>query len=277
MFARPSGFGPRPIVTIGRLQLNVTGIVIAIEVIGAILFAIFQGSFANVVVLDYRAFGHFEMWRLVSYLPFAPLGFFWLIGLFFFYLFGTGLEGQLGTRRYVQLLLILAAVSSLLIATLTFAAPAVFRDQVLGAQLVTLGVFFAYCYSLGSTPSALFQIPINIIGYVFAALAFFQYVSIPFYASALSAIVVCALGVYLTRGQPSYATSSRWGSPPNRRKPARAGKRRRAAAKSKLRPRTDAQVSSTEVDRILDKINQHGFQSLTTEEKKTLERSSKPS
>ena len=45
---------------------------------------------------------------------------------------------------------------------------------------------------------------------------------------------------------------------------------------AKLRPRTDVDLAlSTEVDRVLDKVSQHGFQSLTQAEREILVAASK--
>ena len=43
----------------------------------------------------------------------------------------------------------------------------------------------------------------------------------------------------------------------------------------KIRPRTQLNMESSEVDRILDKVTQHGVHSLTEEERATLLRISK--
>ena len=43
----------------------------------------------------------------------------------------------------------------------------------------------------------------------------------------------------------------------------------------KIRPRTKINMESSEVDRILDKVNQHGVHSLSDEERETLLRISR--
>lgn len=270
MFARPPGYGSPPLFMLGRLPMNVTAIVIAVEVVGAIILAVagYGSAFADAIVLDFRTIGHFELWRVVTYALFSPLNFFWLIGLFFFYMFGNTLESQLGASRYAKLIGALLLVSSLLIASLTFLAPATFSGSYLGPHLVHLGIFFATCSLFGKMPSGFFGVPIIYVGYIFAALSFFQYIAVRSLAGAIAVIVVCALAVYLTQGG-----NRRYGTP--KKSSGRKKKPAPRSQKSKLRPRSSVTISSTEVDRILDKINERGFQSLTPAERETLEKSSK--
>lgn len=57
------------------------------------------------------------------------------------------------------------------------------------------------------------------------------------------------------------------------RKTARA---RRKSFTPKVRPRTEVELAAEdEIDRILDKVSEHGFGSLTAEEKSALEQASK--
>ena len=267
-----------PLFKIGKVPFNLPATIILVEVVAAILLVLAAGvgnkSFYEAVQFRPEMFAKGEIWRLITYPFFEVPGLFWAIGLFFFYSFGTALEQQIGRGSFLRLLLALigiAPVVSLILYTAT-RSPAM---VVFGNSIAHFGIFIAFCATMPNAPS-FFGIKIKWFGLAFLVLAILQFLGAGLPAMALALAIGSAYAVfYIQRAgfKEKFAIREEIFGP----KMSKASKKRpKRKQERKLRPRTSVDVSSaTEIDRILDKINDEGFQSLTEKERETLQKSAK--
>ncbi len=262
-----------PLFKIGKVPFHVVGLLILIEVVGTII-AIAYRPLSKMVYFSPADVAQGELWRIVTYSFFAIPGLLWLIGLFFFYRFGSFLEQSLGREKFVQLILGIAFIAPV-IAFIHYLAFGNAQSSILyGSSILHMSVFMAFCTTMPNAPS-FGGIKVKWFGLAFLGVSLLQLVSGGLYGMALALIGCSAFAVYFIQ-KLGYTEGFRvreevFGPRSQRKK-----RPQRKRQQRKLKPRTKINTSSaTEVDRILDKINDEGFQSLTAEEKETLEQSSK--
>lgn len=267
-----------PLFKIGKVPFNLPATIILVEIIAAIVLVVVSASghpeFYKAVQFNPREFTDGELWRLVTYPVFEAPGLFWAIGLFFFYSFGTALEQQIGRSKFLRLTLALIGIGpvvSLILYTATRSESMV----VFGNSIAHFGIFIAFCATMPNAPS-FFGIKIKWFGLAFLALAVLQFFAVPLPALGLALIIGSAYAVfYIQRSgfTEKFAIREEVFGPKTSRA---ARKRPKRKQERKLKPRTTVDVTSaTEIDRILDKINDQGFQSLTERERETLQKSAK--
>jgi len=222
----------------------------------------------------------------------AGTGFPWHLGLncLFLWWFGRAVEARIGSARFLDAFIVAVFLGGIVWLLTRVVDPT--NAYVVGASAGVNGIFMLFCLQNWNEQMRLLFPPVNITGkwffYVFGGLQlfFFLFEELPPGVSgnvAHSAHLGGMLGGFL---YDRYLTSrgtltdwwQGWGAkkkPVTKREPAWVAKK--PALKENKAGRFRVNVSSKqdlrrEVDRILDKINAHGFGSLTTEEKATLDR-----
>lgn len=247
----------------GVVSMIVTSLLMAAErdVISRLIF-----TFSNVVDRGW-------LWTPITYILVNPPSLFFILTSYFFWRFGEEIERHFGRRIFVKLVVGLMLVSPLLLSLIALLGP---RDwPAIGIGQLEFGVFLAFATLY---PRAKMSILIATIDAWILAAVFVGISALTALASRnWAALFVLAGQVLFAYGYIRYE-QGRWTLPslsflkmkrnpePARRLPAQ--KQKTAAAKS---PRVDLEEK---VDAILDKIHREGLQSLTEEERRTMEQAS---
>lgn len=220
-----------------------------------------------------------QPWSFVTYM-FVHAGLLHLVAnMLMLYIFGTGVEGRLGSRNFILYYLFCgvgAAVFSLLLAGVMPIAPFI------GASGAVLGVAVAFAYFWPDAELIVFPIPFPIKArtLVIGLLALDVIASrlwpddgvahLAHIGGALFGFIFFRAQWWLSRRTPSEPARSvervvmvqSGSSEPDRRTPI-----------TPLRPRrrTQADPVTAEVDRVLDKISEQGISSLTPAERRFLD------
>lgn len=221
-------------------------------------------------LVPYSAFGHLQVWRLVSYafLHDTAGPFHILFNMFTLWMFGAELEEQWGTRRFVVFYLCAAAGSGLF-SLITALSPFMWFTPVIGASGAVLALLTVYALYFPRRQLLLFFLfPVNVLVAVavFGAISLFGAAHSWGNVSHLTHLGGIAVGFLYVKFFPVVNDYLR-----------RAGlrvdeARQRAAQRKKSAGR---EYFEDVVDPILKKISESGMDSLTEEEKNTLERASK--
>jgi membrane associated rhomboid family serine protease len=221
-------------------------------------------------LLPYQTFGHFQLWRLFTYLFLHdPNGPFHLVfNMLTLWMFGAELEELWGTRRFVVFYLAAGAASGLL-SLLTVFSPVMWFTPVIGASGAVLALLTVYALYFPRRQILLFFLfPVNVI----AAVIIFGAISL--------------VGAMQSRGSVSHLTHLggiaagflyvKWFPVINNfleNAKARVETARRNAEQRKKN--ADSELYESVIDPILKKISEQGMDSLTPEERRLLEEPSK--
>ncbi|MFC4993451.1 rhomboid family intramembrane serine protease [Rubritalea tangerina] len=218
------------------------------------------------------AFEGGQVWRLLSFqFLHGDLGhlFFNMFGL---YMFGGMCERILGSRRYVAYYL-LCGMAGALFYTLLVLLGWLSSGVLVGASAGIFGILVAMAMRAPDMRVQLLfpPIPMQLRTFALAILGLGVFVVLssgPNAGGEAGHLGGALMGYLFMR----YPRTLDWTELKRGRK--KSGKVRKAY-EPKLRPRSSVNLDSSEVDRILDKVNKGGMQSLTEEERQTLLRVSR--
>jgi membrane associated rhomboid family serine protease len=221
-------------------------------------------------LLPYQTFGHFQLWRLFTYLFLHdPNGPFHLVfNMLTLWMFGAELEEQWGTRRFVVFYLAAGAGSGLF-SLLTMFSPVMWFTPVIGASGAVLALLTVYALYFPRRQMLLFFLfPVNVIAAViiFGAISLMGAMQSRGNVSHLTHLGGIAAGFLYVKGFPvinNFLENAK----------ARVDTARRQAGQN--RKTADSEYFGSVIDPILKKISEKGMESLSPEEKRTLEEPSK--
>jgi membrane associated rhomboid family serine protease len=215
-----------------------------------------------------------EPWRMVTYMLLHAGGFHILFNLLWLWWMGQAVENTLGTRNFLMIYIGSGIGGALVNALVALAFGSATALPTIGASGAVFGVMVAFAMLYPTAPIMLLLLPPIQARYVVAGLIALD---ILFLTANDNVARVVHLGgaasgwvlmrYYSTGGMDRLASLfSKW-------KSARGPKNKR------MRSVVDAtiieEIDQSEIDRILDKIAQKGYSSLSAEEKKRLFDSSK--
>lgn len=229
-----------------------------------------------------------QLWRLLTF-QFLHAGTFHLLfNLYALFLFGPLVEKYFKSRAFLLFYLVSGVAGALfycLVSFLKILPNEFIGNQLVGASAGVFGVLIAVAMIGPTNLLRLFFPPVTMTmktfalvmvgietvllltnssnaggsaGHLGGALMGYLTFKVPFLGEKL-----LALGNRLPAGRPSKPAQ------------AKAASKKPVSYKPKIRPRSEVSGQSGEVDRILDKINEHGLHSLTEAERKTLQEASK--
>jgi membrane associated rhomboid family serine protease len=244
----------QPLGNFRGLPIYLTTIIVAIIVAGLVFsafagFATAIGWFAFVPELLWR---QGQVWRMVSYLAVDQVNFFTIFNLLFLYAFGRDCEKELGRGRYLGFLAVLV-LTPVLVATLLWLAG--FGGGVVGSTHLAIGLVIAFATIYPNIPW-LASIPMKFVAVGCVFLAAVGHLGVRDHVGLGSTLATCAVSFAYIRGMRQGAFSGFSWKPKFLGKPAAAPQEKEAPG---------------DVDALLDKIAQSGFQSLTPKEKLRLE------
>ena len=266
-----------PLFKIGQLPINVTGLVILLEVIGMLLVVAFPSQMTPLAAFAPQFVLKGAVWQIVTYAFFEGPSVMLILGLYFFYRFGGMVENSLGRSGYVRLLIMVLLVPPAVVMLGHFLH---IPGYLLGSHLPHLAIFIAAVAMMPNAPTALLGFPIKWLAVVFTGIAFLQYAMTRNGGACFALLSVSYLAIWWMK---KAGHVSAWGviedvfgprTPRKSRKKSRLQKKK--IYEKKLKPRAEVPSSKRkDIDRILDKINEHGLHSLSEEERKILKEASK--
>lgn len=245
------------------------------------------GFLANWLVLSQVNIAEFKIWTFFTYSLFHANLFHLLVNALVLFFMGRAVEAMLGERGFLRLYLICVLCGGLLWSLVNFGQ---MNASVIGASAGVIGVLSYFCLRHPNEPITLllfFIIPVTVLPkWVLLAVVGFSIFGLVFsewgpawdgiaHSAHLGGVVGAFL--YYKWADRISVPRIRFGS----------GKKDQGTLKPKYKVNLGSQkakvsgksVSSKkeeslrgEIDRILDKINEHGFGSLTENEKETLNR-----
>jgi membrane associated rhomboid family serine protease len=221
-------------------------------------------------LVPYKTFGQLQVWRLLTYafLHDTSTPFHILFNLFTLWMFGAEIEELWGTRRFVVFYLC-AAVGSGLFSLVTALSPLLWFTPVIGASGAVLALLTVYALYFPRRQLLLFFLfPVNVVVAVaiFGAISLFGAARSWGNVSHLTHLGGIAVGLAYVKLFPAITDLL------ERAKSRAAEAQERAEQRKKNAERN---YFESVVDPILKKISRSGMDSLTAEEKKTLEEASK--
>lgn len=267
--------------TLGTLPVTTTVAITGLGVLGLFLVVLEggYGTLSSALLLDTKAITGGQLWRILTWpIPPNSTAFWALLGLIFFFMIGSQFERMLGRTAFTVLMGALIVIPGLLGSLV-----AVLVDESVpsfGLSMAFLGIAAGFSAAVPQARS-FFGIPFWVLVAFFFVVQFLDILT----ARSLSGLVILiatgAIGLVLTRSF-GFADSVPW--IPSISLPATAtGSGPRRAPKRKKRPKNKAGLrsvptaasSDAEIDALLDQVNERGIDSLSKQQKATLERHAK--
>jgi membrane associated rhomboid family serine protease len=245
----------QPVGTIRGYPIYLTTILVLVLVVG-LVFSALAGA---MTAIGWFAFApellwhHGQAWRLVSYLVVDQVNFFTLFNLIFLFSFGRDCEKEMGRGRYLAFLALLILTPAV-VATLFWLVG--FGGMVMGSTPLSIGLVIAFATIYPNVPWFA-SIPMKFVAAGCLFLAAVGHLGERDQIGLVSTLATAAVSFGYIRGMREGVFSGFNWRPRFRRKPPVA-----------LNKEPEA---PGDVDALLDKIAQSGFQSLTPKEKQRLE------
>jgi membrane associated rhomboid family serine protease len=246
--------------------------VAAISLASMVVWAISTQLLEPLILLSYEVRSG-QIWRIVTW-PFVNEPSIWtVLSVAIFYLFGRELERVLGRVRFAWLLVALTVVPGIVATVLGL-------DGIFGLRTINTGVFLMFVM-MYPTARSWFEIPLWVFGAVFLGIEVLQLVGLRewdqliFLAVTLATALIAlrSLGLSDQSWIPRIPLPGGDGSGAPRRK-RRAARRRGPAEVVPIRneqPTPNQVLEQAEINILLEKINDHGLDSLTKDERRRLD------
>ncbi|MDE0066004.1 MAG: hypothetical protein OXN44_03925 [Acidimicrobiaceae bacterium] len=292
---RSFGESDDPWFRVGQLAATTTVIVSAMSVAYMFVWALegFERPITQKLILAsnsrFGSVGEGEIWRLVTWpLPTNP-GLWPLLLIAVFWMLGSQLEALMGRLRYTFFLLILTVVPALIMTALELVGV---YGGAFGLRYVELGVLVAFATHYSSIrfwPG----IPAWGLAGVIVGMAMLQAISVREEYDFILTVIMAVLAPLLLRALghaeqhewiPKFPLPARLGGRSYRRPPHR--QRRRPQTRQRSTHLTSVKppppppppgevAAQAKIDALLDKMGEHGLESLTEAERRSLEDLSK--
>jgi membrane associated rhomboid family serine protease len=272
---------------IGTIDVTTTILICGLTIISMIVWAISPNAISN-LLFDAGEVKNGQVWRIVTW-PLATYPDLWaVLGIVIFFIFGREIERMLGRFRFLWFLLFLTLVPAVVATLLDLFV--VSRSA--GISLLIDGVFLVFVLRF-PTARSFFNIPLWVIGAVFLGIEVLQLVGLRYWGTLWFLLILLgtamlaarAMGIleeidwlpkiplpHSLRGEPA---APRRGRAP---KAGRTRSRRGPAEVIPMRqgqPTPDDLLRQAEIDVLLDKISEHGLDSLTADERRRLDEHSR--
>ena len=252
-----------PLFHLGNVPIDVTNLIIGLHLIAGLVLSLTTTSGATTAV-SFLAFSSsglldFKVWTLFTY-PFVHTIDLWMIiGLLFLWVFGRQLEGFLGAKPFGLLYLAITAFSAVAMALLS---PLIGDYFLVGQRTIHFAVFISFALVFPNI-RMWFDIQTKWIIIAVVTIYMIQHIGTRDWGGLihLCCAIIAAFAFLHYLGVNSCQNAIAWVS-------TRVVRKRNRLPKSKKTRK--AKTDSKEIDRILDKISESGFDSLTSEEKRTL-------
>lgn len=250
---------------IGRVEVGST-----LLVVGAVVLSWLASVIAPTLpAVLYFSSGHLlagEVWRAVTWPLAESISLWGVLSLFFFWIFGTELEQQLGKNKMAQLLVGIWASMTLASAVLGLLLSQ--WSALMGIGLVQFVVLLLWIAENPHRPF-FFNIPAWVIGAVLVAVQALQMVAGRNLVGLLSMLVGFALVAFLARRLGLLRDFDWIPGRPSAPKPGKPGKPTKAAREQAKRQAARAK-DDDRLNELLDQISAKGMDSLTPAQRREL-------
>lgn len=268
---------------IGTLDVTTTALLVILNVASMFWYAIDRASQTNLIFVGFLVRDG-DFWRVATW-PFYCEPTVWAaITLVFFWFVGHMVEERIGRRRFTTLIVVMTIVPAVLV-TLMQIDPDVGVD---GLNLLALALLVIYALD-NPTATAWFGIPIWVFAAVYVGLMILQYIGDGAYEALTMGLMVIVMGLggarqYGMLDDLSFIPRLGSGSSASRSSSGRAPKPAKSKGRSKggdvvagpwAAPTSHSAIEEIELNQLLDKISEHGMDSLNRTEKARLNELSK--
>ena len=284
-FSRDSG--STPWFTIGSVGVTTTAAISGLAFAGLLLLAIERnfGPVGSALILNDSALFGGQIWRLFTW-PVAVVDSQQIFGQFlsavFFFSIGSQMESRLGRRSFTSLIAISTVIPAVLGAVVAPVSTAGVYAS--GLSVLFLGVAVGFAASAPHAKS-FFGIPFWVLVAGILGISILQDLANGNMPMLVMHISASALGLTYMRSI-GYAPDVAWApsvplptaltgqSTTQTTRPSKRSRKKSAASSSHLRSVPTYAASEAEIDSLLDQVSEHGIDSLTKQQKQTLERHS---
>lgn len=275
-FSKPGRRGPNdPWFRIGTFDVNTSAFVAGLAALSMFVYALNKDLFLPLYLLPEKVLNG-QVWRLVTW-PIPNVPDIWtVLMIVMFWYFGRSLEESIGRVRYLWFLLVLTIIPGIVATIIDLPAG--------GLRPIELAVFVCFAIEYPNL-RFFFGIPAWVIAAVVVGVDILQLLGERQDEALLFLLVTLAVGVVALR---AFGLGERVPWIPRIKLPKRGGsggggggrKKRKGGANLSVVPRPSAApprapVMSAEIDSLLDKISEHGIESLTPAERARLEEHSR--
>lgn len=270
-----------PLFTLGKFPIHVTGLILLLQIVGMLITVVSAGKIVDWTAFSADSFLGGQVWAAVTYAFFELPSISFVIGAYFFFLFGSAVESSMSRKDYVTLGLGVLLLPPLVSLACHFSGMKSFG--IIGSNIPHLSIFMAFCAMNPNVPS-FFGIKIKWFGLAFFGITVLQLLTGRAWSLLIAYALAVGFAIWFVRrlgfregfslGEELLGPG-RGGIPRVSRGKKKKKVRRAKETKPKLRPKSSlSKADDSEVDRILDKINKDGLHSLTDEERELLQRKS---
>jgi membrane associated rhomboid family serine protease len=281
-FSRSGRGETDPWFRIGTLDVGTVMLVVLLSVVSLVVFAVepLDKPVMRALWTDIDPVLHGQVWRVVTW-PFSNPGVsIWTAAnIFFFYYFGIELESHIGKTRFAWLFVGIAVVEALVVVLLGLAF------AVGSYPLATLAIpqFAVLLIYIAEWPHRrfFFGIPAWLIGLVLVGIQLIQYLGYRDFFGLVTFVVGLALCAVVARSVgllTDYAWLPGVRVPHRRRKPRSRGRGKGSSGPTVVAgpwsgsatPEPPVSRDQQQLDALLDKISEHGMDSLSDRERQEL-------
>ncbi len=262
----------KPVTWVGRYPVDVTtllvGVHVAAAVLTALLFAGTQAGFLNYLPFDSAlVLGAGEIWRLCTYaLVHAPSGLLWFaIEMYMLFTFGREVERFIGRRGFITLYALLLFVPALVLTALGL----VLRLGLVGSGALHFGIFLAFASIYPSMEMMLLRIQTKWIALILVAIGTLAALAAHDWSSLVVLWTTVAVAFFYIRSR-GIGSEFEWLT--NIRERLQPKPKFKVVPRASARRTVEPEDVYESIDPLLDKISQHGINSLTTAERRALDR-----
>lgn len=281
---------------VGNVALTTVDLICATAVATMFVYGILGSSrFSNLVFAPWPVRNDLELWRVVTWSTATQPDFWPLLGIAFFWMLGQEVEALLGRNRFLGWFLAVTIVPAVVMTVLGAFNDTLDRTTVAsGLQPIFLAAIWVYAATYPKVKW--FEVvPLWAIAVVFTVIDLLRYNGDGLRGMVVFILVLVAVSLTTAR---SLGAATGWEIPHipmpglGKRKPSgpvrsASGKVRGRSSKPKVvegpwdappspaRSSADTAAAQAELDVLLDKISEHGLDSLTSAEKQRLNELSK--
>ena len=266
----------QPLFLIRNFPITITGLVVLIEIIGMLLWVISGGKILAFTSCIPQSILNGELWRLFTYPVCSPLGFMSVLGLCFFYRFGSEVEEVFEQKEYATLILSILSTSGITLVLCQLLGLNQTNTLLYGSNILHLALFCAFCVMHPNLIVAFLKIPIKWFALATFSITILSMIASRSWGLASSYIVGVGLAIWMVQCKGLALIQifpNSWSISLPKSSVLKTQKKKSPLKHKKFKKRSKEE--SLDLDTILDKISASGLHSLTPEERTKLEESSR--
>ncbi len=271
---------------VGTVDVTTTILICGLTVVSMFVWALSPAAIQKLYFLSFEV-KNGQIWRLVTWPLATPPDIWAVLGIVIFYLFGREIERSLGRFRFLWFLLFITVIPAIIATLLDLQV----IPRSAGISLLIDGVFLVFVLRF-PTARSFFNIPLWVFGAVFLGINVLQLVGLRYWGTLWFLFLVLGVSMFAARAMgileeldwlPKIPLPHSLSGEPRAPKRGRAPKGRTRGKRGPAevipmrpgQPTPDDLLRQAEMDVLLDKISEHGLDSLTADERRRLDEHSR--